>query len=231
MKYLYQLACAVALMATVALPTGAQAHELKNNTARVELRDNHFRILIDVQVLDWLALLGGDTRTFDSADIPARLEMAKQALLSETALRADKTWAEVRVLHMPEERDIVSMLEHFAWVQERGQTLPHGFGWTTLQLEAIIESQGPGTVHISFPASLGEMGISFSEPTSKWVQPAQGASFSVTTPVVDHRVEPTLRSTGVATKWAALGALFLVFFALSLGRKKPAPQNSKEESP
>ena len=208
----------MALIATIAIAQNILAHELKNTTARVELRDNHIRILIEAQVLDWLALLGGNSQTFDSSDIPTRLALARERLSNETRVQVDDEWAQIRVLDLPKEKDIIAMLEHFAWVQEQGKALPHGFGWTTLQLEAVITSRKPKTVNVIFPPSLGEMGITFSRPSTQWVQPAQGASFSVTLPP-SKDAEPTVHMNGLAAKWAGVGALLLLFLVLSLGRK------------
>ena len=215
MQRLTKCLSVAALVIFITLAQTAGAHELKNTTARVELRDNHIRILIDTQVLDWLALLGNETRTFDSKDIPARLTLAKQTLRDETLVRIDKGWAEVRVLDLPKEKDILAMLEHFAWVQERGKPLPHGFGWTTLQLEAVIETTNPKTIHVSFPASLGETGITFSQPTSQWVQPAQSASFATGMLCKQPPPKTTPSTSGLTSKWIGLAALLLLFAVLA----------------
>lgn len=221
------------LVLTLAQPAPSHAHELKNNTARVELRDNHFRILVDVKVLDWLAALketaADSTRTFESGEIPELLERAKETLLAETTLVSDGTLADIRLLYLPSEKDILGMLEHFAWLQENRRSLPHGFGWSTLQLEGILDGQVPKQVEVSFPASLGEMPISFSEPKSQWVQPAQRAAFSAT-PKPPKPNQPQIGSAALGGKWAGIGVLFALFLVLYLSSKNTKPRGAPDKT-
>ena len=87
------------------MASNAYGHELKNNTARVELRDNHFRILLNVAILDWLTQVGSHTQgerpAFDETQIETKLEQAKNALLQDTRLWGDQTQAKLKILHFP----------------------------------------------------------------------------------------------------------------------------------
>mgnify|MGYP001325243763 CR=1 FL=1 len=159
----------------------ACAHELKNNTARVELRDNHFRIQLNVAVLDWLTQVGphreGKRPSFDETQIETKLGQAKQALLTDTRLWADEVQAKLKVLHFPKPEDIRELLIQFAEVQKRRAKLPHGFGWWNIQLEGVFHGEPPSTVSVAFPESLGELSINFTQPSYRQVVPGAKTTF------------------------------------------------------
>ena len=163
------------------MTTAALAHELKNNTARVELRDNHFRILLNVSILDWLTQVGphidGQKPSFDETQIEIKLKNARDALLADTRLWGDDSQAKLKILHFPKTEDIRELLIQFAEVQKRRAKLPHGFGWWNIQLEGIFNAKPPSTVSVSFPESLGELSITFTQPSSRQVVPGARASF------------------------------------------------------
>lgn len=163
--------------------TTASGHELKNNTARVELRDNHFRILLNVAILDWLSQVGphnkGQKAVFDETQIATKLEQAQNDLLQETRLWGDETQAKLKILHFPKPEDIRQLLIQFTEIRERRAKLPHGFGWWNIQLEGIFDAEPPSSVSASFPESLGELSITFSQPSSRQVVPGARASFQV----------------------------------------------------
>jgi len=56
------------------VPRFAVGHDINQNTVQLQLRDNHFRIVLRVQILDWLALLGegNANRAFSEDQIEER---------------------------------------------------------------------------------------------------------------------------------------------------------------
>ena len=181
-------AATFAVLFTTITPT-AYAHDLKNNTARVELRDNHFRILLNVAILDWLTQVGphieGQQPTFDEAQIEVKLQQAKDALVQDTRLWGDQTQAKLKILHFPKAEDIRELLVQFAEVQKRRAKLPHGFGWWNIQLEGIFDAKPPHSVSVSFPESLGELSITFTQPSSRQMVPGGRANFQALRPTQD----------------------------------------------
>jgi hypothetical protein len=182
-KIALSICCASLFMLPLLETTDSYAHELKNNTVRVQLRDNHFRILIDVAVLDWLTQVGEHSKetspTFDETQIPQKLNQARSELLEHTRLWADSNQAQLKVLHFPKASEIVAMLEQFARTRERDKKLPHGFGRYTVQLEGIYNGAPPLSVKVSFPESLGELAVNFEQPTSRLVVAGATAAFKV----------------------------------------------------
>ena len=167
----------------------AYGHELKNNTARVELRDNHFRILLNVAILDWLTQVGPHTQgqrpAFDETQIETKLEQARDSLLQDTRLWGDESQAKLKILHFPKAEDIRELLVQFTEVQARRTKLPHGFGWWNIQLEGVFDAKPPSGVSVSFPESLGELSITFTQPSSRQMVPGGRASFKALSPAPD----------------------------------------------
>ncbi|MEE2960889.1 MAG: hypothetical protein VYA34_09100 [Myxococcota bacterium] len=217
------------------------SHELKSNTARVELRDNHLRVILNVALLDWLTQVlpgkAGEPASFEASDIPERLDLGRKVLQEQTRLVVNGQRADIKILEFPKVDDVRAVMEGFVRLREAAVPLPHAFGWYQIHLEGIPQGAIVRDISTSFPPSLGFMGVTLVEPVSKWTQPGEMTSFKV-----DLR-EDEVPSFG-PLEWTALlgGGWFLGFgfllFLVGLGWRwfgvkaysNPKPDASSVES-
>ena len=222
-----QWAACLALCASALCVSAAHAHELPNNTARVQLRNNHCLILLNVGLLDWLALLGDEPSdgapSFDEAQISERLERARSYLITHTILTVDGENAPIRILRFPTTADVLDLMRQFAEIRVKGGHLSHGFGRYLIQLESDPIDAEPGGVLLSFHPSLGAMPVSLEMPQPAFTQP--GAIATV-------RLGPVTTSTSDAEQsddWSylalACGIAFLFMLPVVLLRRKD-PSNT-----
>ena len=217
-----QWAICVVLCASVLCISTAHAHELPNNTARVQLRDNHCLILLNVSLLDWLALLGDESSdgapSFDETEIAERLARARSYLITHTVLTVDGENAPIRLLRFPTVADVLDLLRQFAKIRVKGGHLSHGFGRYLIQLESDPIDAEPGGVLLSFHPSLGAMPVSLEMPQPAFTRP--GATATV-------RLDPVATSTSDAQQsddWSylalACGIAFIFMLPVVLRRRK-----------
>jgi hypothetical protein len=161
------------------------AHELKNNTARLQLRDNHLRILVNVAILDWLTLIGHEGKdslpSFDDTQIPKQLKLARNELLEQTQVFVNKKKLALRILSFPDKSDIMRLLSQFSEAQANKRHLPHDFGRHLIQMEVYQLKEAPSSIEVRFPKSLGEMPLTFEEPMTQWIKPGSSAVFKMVT--------------------------------------------------
>jgi hypothetical protein len=194
----------------VLVPRFAVGHDIKQNTVQLQLRDNHFRIVLRIQILDWLSLLGkgSSNRAFSEDQITERLKEGKRVLMEETTLMVDQQKSTLRILQFPEEDEIVQMHEIFANAQARAEPLVHDFGWHTVQLEGVISASPVHTIQSTFSDSLGTLQVGFEEPQLRSVPSGGTAVF------VLSEEEDSLNSWKILT-----GLLFCTtIFGFLLGR-------------
>lgn len=172
------------------------------NTARVSLRDKHIEVLLEADMLGFLARASTlDISHAKDSDLGVLYARAKEILEGETRLEADGTplGLELRAFPTPEELRTLA---------QKQSTMPHAHGeLVSLRLEA---PQALGTVEelsIVFPQSLGPVLISFVQPTTRWTGPGAKAAFSVLEAPTASRAANS-NTLGLAALGLALLALF-----------------------
>ena len=218
--FLYKALIAISLLFGLkAAPSFA--HDLSNNTIRIQLRDNHFRILIDVAILDWLSQVdnkeGKRNPTFGAEQIPVRLNKLKTVLRKETHLSSMQETAKIKILVFPTEREILDMLYQFSLARQQQTVLPHGFGRYTIQLEGSIKNKIQHKATASFPTSLGKVFVSFEEPNTKFIEAGSLVSFPISSKSNNH-----------ALPWMLLSLVSAVLLYTWTNNKHSRPKGAKK---
>lgn len=199
----------------------ALAHSMPNHTARIELRDQHIRIRLEVDMLGWLAELnkGKDGATIKMSFLQAQktLPRAREDLEQLASLLVDDKLSKLQIMGFPN-RDTIRML----FTNLAAKPAGHNHGeFSTIYLQGVPLGQQPHSVSLKLPPSLGEVLVSFVQPSATLARAGNKASFEV----LRAPVEPTLSKEASASRvklWLILGGLLFALWAACMLRSRRA---------
>lgn len=207
----------LAVIGALGSPAEARAHALDLTTAKVEVRDRHAEIVVDVDLAQLVARIeptAGDAATLASAD-DARLEShvasVRRVLEEGARLDADGVAIPLALRRAPSAAELRRAAREAA--------TPGGHPTAQLRLEATRPLPDARSVTVSLPDALGRVLYTYSQPTTRLGEAGGGASF----PVLAPRAEaPAVAPTALATRegrafdrgWLAFAAAALAIVAL-----------------
>ncbi|MCB9744402.1 MAG: hypothetical protein H6741_21865 [Alphaproteobacteria bacterium] len=185
----------------------AWGHELRETTARVELRGDHVTVSVNVDVGGWLSALSQDPRPLgviaitDTAALEGILSAADQEL-SETHLRVGEAELPLRVL---DALDVEETRRAIIRNTHESMTGPHAhLPRAQLTLEGRLPPEAE-SLSLQLPASMGPVVLSFSEPRSATARAGEAAEFVLKEA---HPTSPPGASWVLAALTGLLGFVF-----------------------
>lgn len=173
------LAVAAALVALAAAPPAA-AHALDLTTARVEVRDRHAEIVVE---LDPIAALGrtdpsaGDASAIAAAEEPRLAGHAaalRRAFEDGVRLEADGATVPLVVRRAPTAEELRRAAREAA--------SPGGHPTATVRLESTRPLPEARRIAVVLPAVAGRALYTYSQPATRLAEPGGGADFAVLAP-------------------------------------------------
>jgi hypothetical protein len=210
----------------LALPAAAEAHTLTMTTARVSLRDDHLDLHLEIDAAALLGQVSGlDPRALGAlgeAELAALSARAQAELLTGAALDADGARVPLSLRAFPPVAALRALIARRAASAEGHGEL------VSVELEGAGSIVGAQQVALRLPPALGEALVTFVQPTTRWIQPGNGASFAVLAPPA---APPPAAAPGSARQpWiagaAVLLALAAAFSNLSLRRRRVDPHTA-----
>lgn len=171
-------ACAaLAMVGAVAFPGAAAAHALDLTTAKVEVRDRHAEIVVELDIVRAVRHVdpsAGDPKALASADnarLEGHLAAVRGALETGAHLEADGAEIPLTLRKMPTTPELRRAA--------REATTPDGHPTATVRFEATRSLPDVRHVTVTLPPALGRVLYTYSQPTTRLGHAGGGASFDV----------------------------------------------------
>ncbi len=206
----------------------ARAHETDLFAAQVTLRDDHAKVVVEIDILELVARTSlprvPDARELaraSDATLEAHLLRAREALQRGARLDADGSPVELELSSFPEPKEVRAVaLKASAAVHEHGALLP-------VRFEARRPVPDARTISVALPGVPGSVLYTFAQPATSVAPPGSSASFNVLAPsAADH--EAVVAAAPLPSSWLIAAACVLAAAAL-LGAL--LPRRSKLEPP
>ncbi len=192
----------------------AVAHMTTEATARVSLRDGHFNVVADVDVLTLVRAEPTALATGDDDALARTLAAAGQTLVDGTRLVVDGAALPLAVQTLPA---LPELRATAAWLSSQGQD--HGASLSFV-LQATTVVTEPRAVALSLPLAVGPVIATFVQPETRYIRAGDAATFAVLRPSA-----PDPPMTSLAGGAVLLGGVLLVATWRSRlsATRRPAP--------
>jgi hypothetical protein len=151
----------------------AAAHALTESTARLSLRDGHFELSADVDLMLLADLDATAVATASTSDLVAAHARLRQALESQTALVVDGVKIPLRLTAFPEPTQLQVVA---AALSAEGRS--HG-GMVRIVFDSETLAPAASAVALSLSPALGPVVVSLVQPTTRYAPPGQPAVFAL----------------------------------------------------
>jgi hypothetical protein len=149
----------------------AGAHSLTESTARLTLRDGHFELSADVDLLLLAEIDATAMATASPSALGSEHARLRQVLESQTALVVDGLRIPLRLATFLEPMQLQVVA---AALSAEGRS--HG-GLVRIVFDSAMLAPTASTVTLTLPPALGPVLVSLVQPTTRYAPPGQSAAF------------------------------------------------------
>lgn len=208
-----------ACLAAAAWAALAAAHELPLATARVSLRDAHFDVAVDVDVVAVVSSAAGvDATTLATAPddvLRAHVEKGRALLAASSRLEVDGARLPLHARTFPAPLEVRALAARASAAADGHADL------VPVALEAAGAFPAARAVGFALAPAAGPAVVSFVQPATRWVAPGRSAQFTVLAPAASAPAANDGRAE-LRRDAAAAAAVLLAAAALAVAlRRRP----------